>query len=488
MAVPAHDERDWAFAKKYNIPIRRVIERPGAIGIPLEEAYSELGILVESGEFTGLSSEEAKEKITALAEKEGFGEGKIQYRLRDWLVSRQRYWGCPIPMIYCPSCGEVPVADEALPVELPESVDLALTSETKGRSPLATVDDFVNTLCPKCGGKAERETDTMDTFVCSSWYYLRFLDPHNTEKPFDPELAKRWMPVDQYVGGIEHAILHLMYSRFFMMALHDGDWTDGDEPFSRLLTQGMVLKDGSKMSKSKGNVVDPDDILSEFGADTARFFILSDSPPQADFDWKDTGVEGCFKFLQRVWRVTIDHKSAIQLDLPLPAYDTMSEAHRELYQLTHKTISGVSRDIEQGFQFNTIISKLREFVNFLTRYKLGNEPDPVFSHAVANLLRLMAPITVHQSEEIWQKLGGEGSIHSQAWPEFDESALVADVIEIVFQVNGKVREKAQVEPNLSKGQLESMAKANEKVQTFLEGKTVVKTIVIPNKLVNIVVK
>ncbi len=484
MAVPAHDERDWAFSKKYDIPIRRVIERPGAIGIPLEEAYSEPGVLVESGDFTGLQSEEARDKMIQWAEREGFGEGKIQYRLRDWLVSRQRYWGCPIPMIYCPDCGEVPVSDEALPVELPENVDFS----EKGRSPLATVPDFVNTTCPECGKAAERETDTMDTFVCSSWYYLRFLDPHNTEKPFDPDLAKRWMPVDQYVGGIEHAILHLMYSRFFMMALHDGDWTAGDEPFSRLLTQGMVLKDGAKMSKSKGNVVDPDDILREFGADTARFFILSDSPPQADFDWKDTGVEGCFKFLQRVWRTLIDNRSAIQLDLPIPAYDAMTGTDRELYQWTNKTVFGVTRDIEQGFQFNTIISKLREFVNFLSRYEAGASPNPVFSDAVKQLLRLIAPITVHQSEELWQKLGGEGSVHAQSWPTYDESALTADVIEVVFQINGKVREKAQIEPDLPKEQLESMAKASEKMQGFLDGKTVIKTIVIPNKLVNIVVK
>jgi leucyl-tRNA synthetase len=327
----------------------------------------------------------------------------------------------------------------------------------------------------------------MDTFVCSSWYYLRFLDPHNTEKPFEPDIVKRWMPVDQYVGGVEHAILHLMYSRFLMMALHDGGWTAHDEPFKNLLTQGMVLKDGAKMSKSKGNVVDPDDILREFGADTARFFILSDSPPQMDFDWKDTAVEGCFKFLQRVWRLLTDHKSAICFGAELPAYDAMRSTERELYQLTNKTVFGVTKDIESAFQFNTVISKIREFVNFLGKYEAGNAPDPVFSHAVVNLLKLLAPITPHMAEELWQRLGGDGSIHTHAWPVYDENALTSDVIEVVVQVNGKLRDKLQVAPDTAKDQLESMALASERVKAHLDGKTINKVIVVPNKLVSIVV-
>ncbi len=484
MMVPAHDERDFAFAKKFDLPVIRVIERRGAVGVPLKEAYTEPGVMVNSGDFTGLDSEDAKEKMTRFAEENGFGKRRIQYRLRDWLISRQRYWGAPIPVIYCDKCGEVPVPEDQLPVELPEDVDFSV----KGRSPLESSPTFVKAPCPKCGTEGRRETDTMDTFVCSSWYYLRFIDPQNTEKPFEPGLVKYWMPVDQYVGGVEHAILHLMYSRFFMMALHDGDWTDHDEPFANLLTQGMVLKDGAKMSKSKGNVVDPDDILAEYGADTARFFILSDSPPQADFDWKDTAVEGCFKFLLRVWRTIVEHKDAIRFDLPLPIYDTLAGPERELYQLTNKTIHGVTKDIESEFQFNTVISKIREFVNFLGKYEPGREPNAVFSHAVVNLLKLLAPITPHLSEELWQRLGGEGSVHEQPWPEFDSNALTSDVIEVVVQVNGKVRDKLQVAPDLPNAEVEQLARQSEKAQAHMDGKQVVKVITVPNKLVNFVVK
>lgn len=484
MMVPAHDERDFAFAQKFNLPVRRVIERRGAVGVPLEEAYTEPGIMVDSGDFTGLDSEEAKQKIIQHAEKQGFGKSRIQYRLRDWLISRQRYWGAPIPVVYCDQCGEVPVPEEQLPVQLPEDVDFSV----KGRSPLESSPTFVKTACPKCGAEGRRETDTMDTFVCSSWYYLRYIDPHNTEKPFEPELIKRWMPVDQYVGGVEHAILHLMYSRFLMMALHDGDWTGHDEPFANLLTQGMVLKDGAKMSKSKGNVVDPDDILAEYGADTARFFILSDSPPQADFDWKDTAVEGCFKFLLRVWRTLVENRDAIRFNLPLPAYDSLTGPERELYQITNKTIYGVTKDIESEFQFNTVISKIREFVNFLGKYEPGRNPNAVFSHAVINLLKLLAPITPHLTEELWQRLGGEDSVHEQAWPQFDENALTADIIEVVVQVNGKVRDKLRVSPNLPKDDVEQLARQSEKIQAHMDGKQIVKVIVVPNKLVNFVIR
>ncbi|MBX2860611.1 MAG: leucine--tRNA ligase, partial [Vampirovibrio sp.] len=330
MGVPAHDERDFAYATKYDLPIVRVIENPGTVGLPLNEAYTEPGVMINSGEFSGLENEAGKQKIIEYAEAKELGQGRVQYRLRDWLVSRQRYWGSPIPMIYCEDCGTVPVPQKDLPVVLPTDVDF----QVKGRSPLSTSPTFAETSCPTCSKPARRETDTMDTFVCSSWYYLRFVDPLNTEKPFDPALVKNWLPVDQYVGGIEHAILHLMYSRFFMMALHDGDWTGGDEPFGRLLTQGMVLKDGAKMSKSKGNVVDPDEIMKEYGADTARFFILSDSPPQTDFDWKESAVEGCYKFLNKVWRTVTEKKAAIQLNRPVVQYDDLNGTDRELYQWT----------------------------------------------------------------------------------------------------------------------------------------------------------
>jgi leucyl-tRNA synthetase len=491
MAVPAHDERDFAFAKKFNMPIKRVIEKPGFLGLPLEDAYTDPGVLIASGPFTGLDSDEGKRKIIAHTEAQGWGLGKIQYRLRDWLVSRQRYWGAPIPIVYCETCGTVPVPLNALPVNLPEDVDFSVT----GISPVATSKTFQNTPCPQCGGVARRETDTMDTFVCSSWYYLRFLDPLNTEKPFDPAIIKKWMPVDQYVGGIEHAILHLMYSRFLMMALHDGDWTGGDEPFKNLLTQGMVLKDGSKMSKSKGNTVDPDAIFKAFGADTARFFILSDSPPQSDFDWKDSAVEGCFKFLNRVWRTVIENRRSIsvsvEIEKSMPPYGEMSPLEREIYQRIHRTIAGVSEDIQKEFQFNTVISKIRELVNYLSRLELDpNKVSPVFSHAVVNLLKLLAPIAPHLCEDLWFQLGGEdvGSIHLQSWPVADPQALVSDTVEVVVQVNGKLRDKFQVANGLPKEELEQEARLLAKVVPYLENQQVVKVIVVPNKLVNFVVK
>ncbi|MCE3236211.1 MAG: leuS [Vampirovibrio sp.] len=484
MAVPAHDERDWEFAQKFRLPIKQVITNPGSTETCLEAVYTEPGTLVNSGEFTGLDSETAKAKITRFAQDKGFGKERIQYRLRDWLVSRQRYWGTPIPILYCDKCGTVPVLDEDLPVRLPKDVDFGV----QGVSPVATSKSFRTTTCYKCGGPARRETDTMDTFVDSSWYFLRYIDPHNQTKPFEPQLIHQWMPVDQYVGGIEHAILHLMYSRFFMMALNDSGWTEQDEPFQNLLTQGMVLKDGSKMSKSKGNIVDPDEIFKEFGADTARFFILSDSPPQADFDWKDSAVEGCYKFLNRVWRCVMDNRMAINFDLPLPSYEEMSGDTRELFQWTNRSIAGVTTDIETEFQFNTVISKIREFVNYLCKYNPGSEPSPVYSHAVSSLLKLLAPIAPHLSEELWQLLGGLGSIHEQKWPTWDPTATQADQVEIVVQVNGKVRDKFNVAADTEKAELEALARQRTKIIQHIGEQQIVKVIVVPNKLVNLVVK
>lgn len=484
MAVPAHDERDFEFAKTFNLPIKRVIENPANPGQPLDAAYTDAGVLVESGEFTGLASEAGKEKITKLAQDNGFGKEKIQYRLRDWLVSRQRYWGTPIPIIYCEKCGTVPVPDEDLPVRLPKDVDFSV----QGMSPVATSSSFKHAPCPQCKGMARRETDTMDTFVDSSWYFLRYIDPHNETKPFEPQLIHQWMPVDQYVGGIEHAILHLMYSRFFMMALSDSGWTEQDEPFKNLLTQGMVLKDGSKMSKSKGNIVDPDAIFKEFGADTARFFILSDSPPQADFDWKESAVEGCFKFLCRVWRTVMDNKESINFSLPVPTYEEMSGEPRELFQWINRTAAGVTRDIETQFQLNTVISKIREFVNYLGKYKPSPEPDAVYSHAILTLLKLMAPITPHLTEELWQLLGGVGALYEQSWPTWDAAATQADMVEIVVQVNGKVRDKFTVATGLSKAELEELARVRPKTIQHVGELQIVKVIVVPDKLVNIVAK
>lgn len=485
MAVPGHDERDYAFAKQYQLPIKQVIKPVDNVQVDLSKAaYTEYGELVHSGEYSGLTTEVAKKQMAQDAEKQGFGKLTITYRLRDWLVSRQRYWGAPIPIIYCDECGAVPVSETELPVHLPKEVDF----KVKGKSPLATQPDFVNTTCPTCQKPAQRETDTMDTFVCSSWYFLRFVDPHNADKPFDSELLKGWLPVNQYVGGVEHAILHLMYSRFFMMALYDGGLVPTDEPFGQLLTQGMVLKDGAKMSKSKGNIVDPDDILRDYGADTARFFILSDSPPENDFDWKDSSVEGCFKFLRRVWRMIVDTKSAVDFNLTVPAYDSLEGDARQLYQLTNQSIARISEDIQGKFQFNTVVSALRELVNGMSDYKPGNSPDAVWSLAVSALLRLMTPLTPHMTEELWVKLGGKGSVQLAAWPEADTNALTKDSVEVVFQINGKIRDKAQVASGLEKSELEALAKASVKIQEQLIGKDVVKIIVVPNKLVNIVVK
>ncbi len=354
MAVPTHDERDYAFAKKYNLPMKVVIENPENPSKCENSAYTEAGVLVNSGEFNGMKNEDAKKAITQYAVDKGFGEFKTQFRLRDWLVSRQRYWGAPIPVVYCDKCGIQPVPEDQLPVLLPTDVDFSVV----GKSPITTSKTFKDTVCPVCGGHAVRETDTMDTFVCSSWYYLRYSDARNSEKCFDKELVDKWLPVDQYVGGIEHAILHLLYSRFFTKALYDLGLVGFDEPFKNLLTQGMVLKDGSKMSKSKGNTVDPDEIFQNYGADTARLFILSDSPPARDFDWSDAGVEGCYKFLNRVWRMIASNQDKISLDYVIP--ETRSKVNDDLIRMVHISIKGITNDISNDFQFNTVISKYRE--------------------------------------------------------------------------------------------------------------------------------
>lgn len=487
MAVPAHDTRDYAFAKKYNLPMKVVIQNPENPSDCKEEAYTEEGVLINSNEFDGMKNTDAKKSITQKAVDNGFGEFKTQYRLRDWLISRQRYWGAPIPVVYCDKCGIQPVPEDQLPVRLPEDVDFSVV----GKSPITTSPTFKDTVCPVCGGHAVRETDTMDTFVCSSWYYLRYADPHNKDLPFSRELVNKWLPVDQYVGGIEHAILHLLYSRFFTKALRDLGLLDFDEPFNNLLTQGMVLKDGSKMSKSKGNTVDPDEIFENYGADTARLFILSDSPPARDFDWSDAGVEGCYKFLNRVWKLFSNNQEYISLDYNLP--EKLSKENDDLVRVVHMAIKSVSNDISNDFQFNTVISRYRELTNAIYDWRnkksdLNDEDKAVLSFASTTLIKLMSPVTVFMADEIWKELGSNKSIHEEKWCEYDENLAKASSITLVVQINGKVKDKIEVDEGLDNEKLKEIALSSEKVKELTNGKTIVKTIVVPKKLVNIVVK
>lgn len=488
MAVPTHDERDFAFAKKYNLPMKVVIS-PKDTELNVEEmtnAYTEEGVMVNSGEFNGMKNIDAKKAITQFAVDNGFGEFKTQFRLRDWLVSRQRYWGAPIPIVYCDKCGIQPIPEDQLPVLLPKDVDFSVV----GKSPITTSETFKDTVCPVCGGHAVRETDTMDTFMCSSWYYLRYSDARNSEKCFDKELVDKWLPVDQYVGGIEHAILHLLYSRFFTKALHDLGLVGFDEPFKNLLTQGMVLKDGSKMSKSKGNTVDPDEIFKNYGADTARTFILSDSPPARDFDWSDAGVEGCYKFLNRVWRLVSTNQEKITFNYKVP--ETRTKANDDLVRMVHISIKGITNDISNDFQFNTVISKYRELANYISDWtnkaQWNDEDKNVFSFAILTLMKLMSPVAVHMTEEVWTSLGAKTSIHDEKWCEYDENLAKASSITLVVQINGKVRDKIEVDEALDQEELKKIALESQKVKDATEGKQVVKVIVVPKKLVNIVVK
>ncbi len=493
MAVPTHDTRDFAFAKKYNMPMKVVIAPENNTSLDastMTEAYTEEGVLVNSGEFNGIKNTKAKKAITQWAVDKGFGEFKTQYRLRDWLISRQRYWGTPIPVVYCDKCGIQPVPENQLPVLLPKDVDFSVV----GKSPITTSKTFKDTVCPVCGGHAVRETDTMDTFVCSSWYYLRYSDARNSEECFNKDKVNHWLPVDQYVGGIEHAILHLLYSRFFTKALRDCGLLDFDEPFKNLLTQGMVLKDGSKMSKSKGNTVDPDEIFENYGADTARLFILSDSPPARDFDWSDAGVEGCYKFLNRVWRLISTNQDNISLDYPkFVAGSLKDKSNDDLVRTVHIAIKGITNDISNDFQFNTVISKYRELTNAIYDWQakksdLTEEDKQVLSFAVVSLIKLMSPVAVHLTEEAWHDLGGEKSIHEEPWCEWDENLAKSSSITLVVQVNGKVKDKIEVDESLDQEEMKQIALNSEKVKALTEGKTIVKTIVVPKKLVNIVVK
>lgn len=488
MGVPAHDDRDWLFAEKYNLPKQLVIQ-PANKELDISTmtgAYDGSGILVNSGQFTGMNNEEAKGSIATWLEEKGIGTKRVNYRLRDWLISRQRYWGAPIPMIYCPQCGAVPVPKEQLPVLLPDNVSF----DGGAVSPLAQVEEYINCTCPKCGGKAKRETDTMDTFICSSWYYFRYTSPHSKNEPFDSAKVNYWMPVDQYIGGIEHAILHLLYSRFFTKVLKDAGLVNVNEPFKNLLTQGMVIKDGAKMSKSKGNVVSPEEIISKYGADTARLFILFAAPPERDLEWSDQGVEGAYRFLGRLWRIVNTYADVVTNAPETYEVENIDKAERELRRMLHLAIKKVTEDVGLRFNFNTAISSIMELVNAMYAFKeQKSEPNPgLMRETISGLLRLLAPFAPHITEELWHQTIGAGSVHKQAWPEFDPKAIEVEEVEIVVQINGKVREKITVPVALTPKQLEELALEQEKVKNLIQDKQIVKIICVPKKLVNIVLK
>jgi leucyl-tRNA synthetase len=488
MAVPAHDQRDYEFAKAYDLPIRQVVEPPEGAAAPADTAYvehSEGERLVNSGQFSGMPAEEAIEKITAWLEEQGLGKPAVHYRLRDWLVSRQRYWGAPIPILYCDRCGMVPVPEDQLPVVLPEVSDYS----PKGKSPLAAAEDWVKTECPSCGGEAHRETDTMDTFVDSSWYFLRYLDPRNDEAPWDREAADHWMQVDQYIGGVEHAILHLMYARFFVKALHDMDLLEAEEPFANLFTQGMITRDGAKMSKSRGNTVDPADYVERYGADATRAYICFMGPPIKGGDWNDAGVEGVHRFLARLWRLGREVAEKTE-PAASPSEDGDGSGH-ELLAKSHWAIDKVSRDIEPRFQLNTAIAAVMELVNKIYELKDELYEDRSGSAAVrfstATAASLLFPFAPHLGSEIYQWLTGK-RVWEQPWPKADEKLLERDTFMLVVQVNGKLRDRIEADSSAPEEELLRLARESENVQRHLDGKQVVKEVVVPGKLVNLVVR
>jgi leucyl-tRNA synthetase len=488
MGVPAHDQRDFEFASKYNLPIRVVIQPEGMKLEPdsMTGAYDGEGLMVNSGPFDGTPNREGIAAVTRYLEERGLGKRRVNYRLRDWLISRQRYWGAPIPIIYCDRCGVVPVPEEDLPVMLPMNVAFKPT----GRSPLEEHRDFVNTACPSCKGPARRETDTMDTFMCSSWYYYRYTSPRDENNAWDPDKVRRWLPVDQYIGGVEHAILHLLYSRFFTKVLYDLKLVDNDEPFTNLLTQGMVLKDGAKMSKSKGNVVSPEDIVAAYGADTARLFILFASPPERDLEWSDQGVEGCYRFLNRVWRLVAPLGDTLA-GAPLPGNAKLAGVNRDMRRVTHQAIKKVTEDVGNRFNFNTAVSAIMELVNAMYQFREVPECDRdagVLREAVDALLLLLAPFAPHITEELWAVTGHKGSIHAMPWPAYDPEAIVEDEITIVVQINGKVRDRMLVPAGIKPDAMQELVMRQERVQQLIGGKKVLKVIPVPGKLVNIVVK
>ncbi len=490
MAVPAHDQRDFEFAKKYNIPIIVVIQPEDKELKPEEmtEAYVEPGYLVNSGQFDGTYSEDVKGKIVEYLEEKGIGKKSISYRLRDWGISRQRYWGTPIPVIYCGKDGVVPVPEEQLPVELPTDVDFT----QEGGSPLAKKEEFVNMTCPVCGGPAKRETDTMDTFVESSWYFLRYTSPDYDKGPFDKGEADYWMPVDQYIGGIEHAVMHLLYARFYTKVLRDLGYVDVDEPFSRLLTQGMVLKDGAKMDKSRGNIVEPNEIIEKYGADTARLFIMFASPPEKSLEWSDTGVEGAFRFLNRVWRLVEENLDLASAEFSKPDLSTFSIEEKESYRMLNKAIKKVTEDIE-AHHFNTAIAAIMEFINYITqrlqnRESLSDGEKMIIGESLRSVVLMLSPFVPHITEELWSDIrGGEFFTIKEKWPEYDPDGLAVDEELIVIQVNGKLRGKITVPVDIEEEEIRKLAMENENVKKYIERKEIRKFIYLPHKLVNIVV-
>ncbi len=484
MGVPAHDQRDFDFARAYDLPIRVVIQPEGEelVADRMTEAYAGDGLLVRSGEFDGMTVDEGIAAIGKAFGADGSGQLEVNYRLRDWLISRQRYWGAPIPIIYCDHCGTVPVPEEDLPVVLPRDVEFRV----KGGSPLSKVDSFVNVPCPVCGKAARRETDTMDTFVCSSWYYIRYGDPKNDQEAFSTEKAEYWMPVDQYIGGIEHAVLHLLYSRFFTKVLADAGLLNVQEPFTNLLTQGMVVKDGAKMSKSKGNVVSPEHIVAQYGADAARLFILFAAPPERDLEWSDQGIEGSSRFLHRVWRLVRSLIPVLDESVDRPA----GEEDLEMRRVIHRTIQKVTHDVDDRFNFNTAISAIMEMVNAMYHYRDQQENlhPGIVREGVEMLLLLLSPFAPHLTEELWMQLGHTGSIHSQSWPEYEEEVITQDEVEVVVQINGKVRDRIQIRVEANEEEVLAAALSAQKVQPYVEGKKQVKTVYVPGKLINIVVR
>ncbi len=490
MAVPAHDERDFAFARKYGIPIKIVIQPPaGGLKVAdMTNAYTDEGNMYDSGAFTGMNNKDALPKIADYIEEKGIGNRKINYRLKDWGISRQRYWGAPIPIIHCDACGDVPVPKEDLPVKLPLDVNI----ETVGKSPLADIPEFVEVQCPKCGYDAKRETDTMDTFVESSWYFARYCSADYAGGLFDKEATDYWMGVDQYIGGIEHAILHLLYARFFTKVIRDMGFWDVDEPFENLLTQGMVIKDGAKMSKSKGNTVDPDMMIKKYGADTTRLFCLFAAPPERDLDWSDKGVEGSFRFISRVYRLITDNLDVVRglnehpTDKPAPL---TSEA-KELRKAVHKTIKKVTDDIEDRFHFNTAISAVMELVNRLYAVDLTKD-DPalkiVFKFAIESIVILLAPFIPHVCEELNEMLGSEKRLMNMLWPMYKPEYTVDEEVTIVVQVNGKVRDRLTVAKDSPEDAVREAAFGSDKVKKYTDGKEIRKIVYINNKLMSIVV-
>lgn len=489
MGVPTGDQRDFQFAKKYNLELILTVDNPDS---PIDEnnmteAYVEPGIMVNSAQFNGMNSDEARETIVDWMVEQQLGDAKVKvnYRLRDWLISRQRYWGAPIPIIYCEKCGEQLVPDEQLPVMLPQNISF----EQGSVSPLAQCEEFVNCTCPKCGGPARRETDTMDTFICSSWYYLRYTDALNDREPFSREKVNYWAPVDQYIGGIEHAILHLLYSRFFTKVLRDEGWVNFDEPFTNLLTQGMVLKDGGKMSKSKGNVVSPEEIIGKYGADTARLFILFAAPPERDLDWSDDGVEGAFRFLNRVWRIIDQFTDMAKAGSDQYDVLVLTPEEKELRRVLHATIKKVTADIDGRFMFNTAISSIMELVNAFYKFNgSDNVNKNLIREVVFGLIKLIAPFAPHIADELWELTGHNSSVHLEKWPSYEEAALVQSEVEVVLQVNGKVRGRINVPADLDRDALGEAAMNHPRVMEYTASKEIIKVIAVPNKLVNIVVK